>query len=342
MPLSEQPKKTSFTYKLNEVQQAALRDELNGGNYRLFAIEHAIVAGETNDCRIVLYKSGKCLVQGKNAEQFVLFVLEPVVLKKAGLGYEEVVSPDVYAPHMGIDESGKGDFFGPLAVVAVYTDNDLAKRLLSAGAKDSKTISSDKKALQLAKDIQKILGGRFSVVTIGPAAYNRMYSKIRNVNRILAWAHARAIENLLEKTPSCPRALSDQFGAKELIERALMQKGRKIELVQRHRAESDVAVAAASILARSFFLMGIEKIGREYGIALAKGASAKVVEAGRVLVGKHGPEALLKTAKCHFRTTDLVLESLSMNRSILGPEGAAVSRPRISGRSHGAADRKKA
>ncbi len=324
----ETPKKTSFTYKLTNEQQTELGEILRGGNYRPLTVEHALVASETNDCKIVLYKSGKCLVQGRGAEQFVMFVLEPNVLKRAGLGYEEIVTPDVYTPHMGIDESGKGDFFGPLAVVSVYTDGDMARKFVAMGVKDSKNITSDKKALQLAKDIQKLSQGRFGSVVIGPTAYNRMYSKIRNVNKMLAWAHARAIENLLEKVPSCPRAISDQFGAKELIERALMSKGRSIELVQRHKAESDIAVAAASVLARSFFLLGLEKLGRECGVKLAKGASEKVVEAGREMVEKHGPTVLLKTAKCHFKTADVVLDSLSLKRSELGPDGAAVSRPR--------------
>lgn len=322
--------RTSFTYKLTEGQQAALGDILRKGNYRLvFGIAHSVIAAETDCCRIVLYRSGKCLIQGKGAEDFVMFVLEPMVLRQVEVGYEKKLNAEAYAPHMGVDESGKGDFFGPLVIASAYADDFLARKLLEMGVKDSKSISSDKKAMQLAVEIKRVLKRRFSVVLIGPRAYNKLYARIGNVNQILAWGHARAIENLLADIPSCPRAVSDQFGSKELVQNALMNKGKRIELVQRHRAESDVAVAAASVIARSAFLGGIRKLSEEFNVSLPKGASAQVTEEGRRLVEKHGPDVLLKTAKCHFKTTDAILGSLSLDRSSLGPDGKAVSRPRV-------------
>jgi len=161
---------TSFTYKLSDVQQMSLHDILSRGNYRPVKIEHTLIAVKSDDCKIALYKSGKCLIQGKGAQNFVLFVMEPQVLQKAHVGYDEVVCQDMYTAHIGIDESGKGDFFGPLVIAGAYTDKQLSKLLLSIGVKDSKDISSDKKVIQLAKDIRKLLGRRFSIVTIGPAS----------------------------------------------------------------------------------------------------------------------------------------------------------------------------
>ncbi len=318
-------KQTSYTYKLSKVQQDDLVNVLKTGNYRPVSLEHTIIAAEGPDCRINLYRSGKCLIQGKGASDFVLFVLEPLVLQEASLGYEEDLTPEVFEAHMGIDESGKGDFFGPLVIASAYVDRDVTKALKDMNVRDSKSISSDKRVLEMARDLRKLLNGRYSMVTIGPTAYNRLYTQIRNVNKMLAWAHARAIENLLEKVPACPRAISDQFGNKKQVESALMKKGQNINLVQRHKAESDPAVAAASILARAGFVTALKKMGAALDMTLPKGASSAVQDAAVGLVEKRGPSALLENAKCHFKTTDVVLSRLGLNRSELGPNGQAMS-----------------
>lgn len=276
--------------------------------YTPVEVPHTQIAVDTGTCRINLYNSGKCLVQGKGAEEWITFTLEPEILGEARIGYDEVYDPESVAPHMGIDESGKGDFFGPLVIASVYTDAKSVAVLKELGARDSKKITSDRVALQLASDIRKQLDGKYAVVTIGPEAYNRMYTKIANVNRLLAWGHARAIENLLEKVPDCPRALSDKFGSTHLIERALIEKGKKIKMDQRTKAESDPAVAAASILARAGFLMALRKMEKDFGIeTVPKGCSAKVKQIAAELIAHKGPDILLKTCKCHFRTTDEVL-----------------------------------
>ena len=308
-------KKNSYTIKLTPAQMDEAARILREGNYRPRRVEYAIAAAEGEDCQIVLYQSGKCLVQGKGAADWVTFVLEPQVLGEARLGYEDVLNPEAHAPHMGVDESGKGDFFGPLVIAAAYVDETIAKDLKAMNVRDSKTITTDKAAQDLAKKIRARLGDKFAVVSIGPAAYNRLYATMGSVNRILAWGHARAIENLLEKVPSCPRALSDQFGPEQQIQRALQQKGRKIKLEQRHKAESDVAVAAASILARSGFLTAMDKLGEKYGVKLPKGASDKVKQVAGEIAKKHGGAAFLEVAKCHFKTTDDVLVPMGRNRA---------------------------
>jgi ribonuclease HIII len=141
-----------------------------------------------------------------------------------------------------------------------------------------------------------------SVVAIGPERYNQLYVKLGNLNRLLAWGHARIIENLLEQRPDCPRALSDQFGNPRLIQRALLEKGRHIILEQRTKAESDLAVAAASILARERFINWLHKTGKEYRRELPRGASGTVKKVAAELVDAHGPEVLSRIAKTHFKT----------------------------------------
>jgi ribonuclease HIII len=169
--------------------------------------------------------------------------------------------------------------------------------------RDSKKIS-DGRILEMAPDIRTICP--HSIIAIGPQRYNELYRKIRNLNRLLAWGHAKALETLLDRV-SCGHAIADQFGDEQLILNALQEKGRTIVLEQRHKAESDLAVAAASILARAEFLLRLKRLSDEIGTALPKGASPAVELAGRMIVKKHGEERLGSVAKLHFKTTQAVL-----------------------------------
>lgn len=311
-------KQNSHTIKLTGEQQEKLITVLQAPKYEQIEVPYTLIAVATNNCRINLYTSGKCLVQGKGAEEWITFVLEPEITGEARLGYEAVHDPESVQPHMGIDESGKGDLFGPLVISAVYTDAKTVDILQEIGAKDSKRISSDRVALKLASEIRKQLDGKYTLVTLGPEAYNRMYASMKNVNRVLAWGHARAIENLLEKVPDCPRALSDKFGPTHRIESALMKNGKKIKMDQRTKAESDPAVAAASILARAGFLNGLRKIEKEHGIeTVPKGCSSKVKQIAAELVADKGPGILTQTCKLHFKTTEEVLNMNGYSRSDL-------------------------
>ena len=312
-------KTNSHTFKLDEQQQTELKKLLGHSKYTTENVPHTQIAVSIPSCRINLYNSGKLLLQGKGAEEWITFTLETEILKGVVIGYEELQDPEAFKPHMGIDESGKGDFFGPLVIASAYVDEKLVDKLREMGVRDSKKISSDNVALNMARDIRKLLGDRCAMVTIGPRSYNRMYSKIRNVNKMLAWGHARAIEDLLVKVPDCPRALSDKFGPTHQIERALMDKGKKIKLDQRTKAESDPAVAAASILARAGFLYALKKMGKEYDFEVPKGASEKVRREAEKLVAYKGPGILLETAKCHFQTTDKVLAEVGYTRKDIPP-----------------------
>lgn len=317
----------SYTYELDAPQQERLRNVLGSDSYMRHAAPHAIISARNREVSVTLYTSGKVVIQGKGATDFVTFTLEPLVLQSVTLGYEAEVDPESVAPHMGVDESGKGDYFGPMVIAAAYVDPSLAETMRQMNVRDSKRITSDRKAMEMGEQLRTLLGNRFALVKIGPRAYNRLYATMRSVNTILAWGHARAIENLLATIPDCPRAISDQFGSKSQVERALMKQGRRIELVQRHRAESDLAVAAASILAREGFLRALLDMRKSLNADLPKGASSAVIEAAKTLATHRGPTILLETAKCHFKTTDTVLASVGSNRGALGHEGQAVSRP---------------
>lgn len=205
---------------------------------------------------------------------------------------------------IGLDESGKGDYFGPLVVAAVQVSPSQEALLVQWGVKDSKKLT-DKRSIELSDRIRKVFP--HSIVAIGPEKYNSLYSKIKNLNRLLAWAHARALENLLEKG-DVERAVADQFGDERLIREALLKRGKDIRLEQRHRAEDDPAVAAASILARADFLTRLEKLSRETGHSLPKGASEKVKLTALEILRKNSEEGLKKVAKWHFRTTREVLK----------------------------------
>lgn len=208
-------------------------------------------------------------------------------------------------PHIGSDEAGKGDYFGPLAVAAVYADEVALARLPEAGIKDSKRVSSEGRLWELEKAIKQICP-TFEVVLISPPRYNELIEKMRNLNRLLAWAHARAIENVLERQPDCRLAVADQFGDERFLQESLMKRGRRIELVQQVRAEEDPAVAAASVLARAAFLRALKRLSSDAGIDLQKGAT-HVLPAAREVYAKGGEALLRQIAKVHFKTTKQIV-----------------------------------
>ena len=338
----EAPRKTSFTYELTEDQQELLLGIMVNGNFRRREVPYSLYSIEGDHFNATLYekqKHGKrkLCVQGSKAEDFVLFQLEPLVLGAATLGYEKELSPELFAPHAGSDESGKGDYFGPLVVCCAYTDEALSDEMVKLGVRDCKQMS-DKSVLTVGAKIRALLGpSGYAVVKLGPAAYNRLYAKIRNINRMLAWAHGTAIEELLTKRQGCGRVVVDQFAPTEAtIRRALKERGKKAVVEQRHKAESDIAVAAASVIARELFLRSMADMTTEvFGPPPADGSAAPKVPAGssdpRVaglaaeMVRKNGATWLMNHCKVHFKTTDKVLAECGLGRDALPPEGQVVS-----------------
>ncbi len=211
--------------------------------------------------------------------------------------------------HIGTDESGKGDYFGPLVIAGVFVTQEDEKRLVALGVRDSKS-NSDKRNIELSKEIIKALGYRkISVVCIGPERYNSLYVEMgSNLNKVLGWGHARAIENLLEEN-KCGNAIADQFGDETVIQDSLMQKGKKVELVQTPKAERDIAVAAASIIARAKFLEELQKLGEVIQETLSKGVSPAVESIAKKIYTQGGDEKLKMFVKMHFKTTQKIKNS---------------------------------
>ena len=292
-------KKNCIVKQLPKELNDVLRNVLESHGWELSQIPYSFfkaVHGKTN---VVLYQSGKLVIQGAESQDFVDFILEPEVL--GDLAFQEMRQE--FVPHAGMDESGKGDFFGPLVVAAVFVDERSERSLGDAGVRDCKLIKNDAQLLKIASDARKIIGEQYGFVLIGPEAYNRMYAGFPSLNHLLAWGHARALENLLGKVPECKEALADKFGNDRLILNALGEKGRRIKLVQRTKAESDMAVAAASVIARAGFLSKLKSLGEEIGVQLPKGAGEQVDRCASNLVRKGGEELLARYAKMHFRNS---------------------------------------
>jgi ribonuclease HIII len=298
---------TIYTAKLTDEQAAKLQAALQSRDWKPRTVAYSRFAFESDKANVVFYESGKLVVQGKGTGDFVEFLLEPEILQQAKLGYETVLNPELMLPRIGVDESGKGDFFGPLCIAGVYVNATVIKAWQELGVRDSKTISSDKKIAELADKIRNTPGCVVNAVQIGNEAYNRLYTKMRSVNTLLAWGHARVIENLMglryRMDPPPIKAISDQFAAsKTVIEKALMNEGRSLQLVQRHKAEEDIAVAAASILARDEFVKGLARLEKQFSVKLPKGASAAVDATAKQFLEEHGVDELAKISKMHFRT----------------------------------------
>lgn len=247
---------------------------------------------------LTLYASGKLMVQGKEMEEFIKFHLEPTILGTFTYGYDQ----SDQEPHIGVDESGKGDFFGPLCIAAVYAEQTAGLQKL--GVKDSKKLN-DVSILKIAEKLEKAYP--YSLVRIGPERYNELYERFGNLNLLLGWGHATAICELVEKT-SCNRVIIDQFAAEHVVENALKQKNKTCELIQRTKGEEDLVVAAASILARAAFVRGMKRLSESVEIELPKGANSSVITVGKKLVAKHGRDILKKVGKLHFKTTLEILQ----------------------------------
>lgn len=300
----ESAPKTMFTFQLSAEQAADLEAVTSGMSaLRRVQVPYTALALKGDKLTISLYTSGKLVVQGRGAEDFVLFTLEPLVLKAASVGYEEVLDPKMFAPHMGSDESGKGDIFGPLVTVAAFIDERTGRQLYDLGIRDSKTLSPGSIA-KLATEARRIIGREnCAVVLLRPPTYNSLYARIDNLNRLLAWSHARAIETLAEQRPDCTRAVIDQFARTEsVINRALMARGKRLTIEQMHKAERDIAVATASVLARDLFVREVKKLEEAAGMPLPKGAGPQVPRTLQALIAAKGPDFLGQVAKCHFKT----------------------------------------
>jgi ribonuclease HIII len=314
------------TYTVAQADRERLHQELDGiGAVELSPGPHEAwrvrLADGSSQAVAILYQSGKLVVSG-HAPAFdqVLAVVETMGTKVApkyqpasAAASTGIEAPPENEPHIGTDEAGKGDFFGPLVTAGVYVDEKAAKLLRALGVRDSKLVG-DRELRVLAANIRQVVDAQKRVVIIlAPRRYNELYKQMRsegkNLNTLLAWTHTRVIEDLIGHDLQPKFILSDQFGDKRYIESRLLIDTRLsgVPVLQMHRAEADVAVAAASILARDAFLRWLDQAGKTLGLTVPKGASAKVIETGRLLVSRMGADGLKDYAKVSFKTMDKVV-----------------------------------
>jgi ribonuclease HIII len=295
---------THYITSLTREQIAELRRYLESKAFVFKHPKYSHFAAAGDNLNLTAYTNGKLLVQGRGTADFVRYYLEPQLLKEIKFGYDHLLDENVsIEERIGVDESGKGDYFGPLVIAGVHADASGVKLLHELNIRESKRIS-DQRALRLAPLIASKL--KTKIVIVGPEKYNMLYDGMGNLNKILAWGHARVIENILSEVP-CRKVVLDQFGDESLVRNALMKKGRTIELEQMHRAESDIVVAAASVVARGKFLARLQRLSKTFRIELPKGASNNVIDVGRRFVEERGIHQLTKVAKLHFKTTQQIL-----------------------------------
>lgn len=287
------------TIDLKEAEK--LERDLESQGFVLTKAPYAVFQAKKKGVSCTLYKSGKLTVQGKEKDAFITYYLEPNILKTFSYSYPEVELDKT--PRIGSDEAGKGDLFGPLSVCALYADTKGVEALAKLGVRDSKQLS-DRAIVKLAEAIKKQCA--YQLVELLPKQYNSLYSRFKNLNYLLAWAHATAIAKLLERV-SCRKVIVDQFAKEHLVETAIKRKNLSIDLIQRHRGEEDIVVAAASILARAAFVKAIDQLSARYDQLLPKGASKNVRDALCLFYKRYGKDDLSSVAKLHFKTIEEVI-----------------------------------
>lgn len=306
----ESPKKrTSYTVLLDEAQMEKLEARLENGEWFETEVPHARFAFKGDRVNVTAYESGKCLIQGARTEDFVTDILEAEITLDPRLGYDEVHHPDWFELHAGVDESGKGDLFGPLVSATVVADGDAVRDWIENGVRDSKSITSDRQILILEKKIRATRGVVVHLSWARMRKYNELHTRFgKNLNRLLAWFHARSITAAINEKPA-PWGLLDQFSKQPLTQRLLKIPG--FELRMRTRAESDPVVAAASVCARAEYVRQMQALSEQAGIELRKGASAAVKQQAVEIIRKFGPDALPDYAKMHFKTANEALQLAS-------------------------------
>lgn len=319
------PKKlASYTLKVTEEQLDKLGKLLaSRGGWERFDVAYARFAfrNEAAKVNVTGYESKKVVVAGKGTEEFVTMVLEPEITGAAKLGYDEVLHPDWFEDHAGCDESGKGDFFGPLIAATVIGSKSMIEKWRAAGAQDSKKMT-ESRILELDRVIRETPG---VVIKLIHARDMRQYNSLmgtrfRSQNQILAFQHARALQEALAER-KVAWGLLDQFTEDPLVQRELTKLGVSgFELRMRTKAEEDPVVAAASIVARAEYVRQMVALSRRFGDKLQKGASAAVKVQAHEIIRRFGADALRDFAKLHFRTAyEVVSEAGKLDELPLKP-----------------------
>lgn len=289
--------KSCFVAEIKKDQVDKLKQDLQDQGFEIKSGPHLLFHASKKGIQVHLYMSLKLTVMGKDKDEFILFYLEPEILQSTCYSHPKAELD--MTPHMGSDEAGKGDYFGPLCVVACSCSSQIIEKLFELGVQDSKNLS-DQKIFELADKLKTFVP--HEKVVIYPKTYNELYDKFKNLNRLLAWAHTKAITGVYQRYPESV-CIVDQFSKDKLVEKSVNSSLPKLQIIERTKAESDLVVAAASILAREAFLTGLKKLSEKAAFDLPKGAASIVVKKAKELVEKSGRQILPSVAKMHFKTS---------------------------------------
>ncbi|MBN2250537.1 MAG: hypothetical protein JW724_00500 [Candidatus Altiarchaeota archaeon] len=234
---------------------------------------------EKNNVPVIAYRSGNVVHKG---EAFVKELIDRVMEREEGFDYI-----------LGTDEAGKGEWAGPLVIACTALTPGEIRELRTRGVKDSKKLSP--KAL---KDIGYMLlesGIKKDCLSLKPETYNRKYDEFRregkNVNDLMAWAHSKLIRKALKDLRyKKARVFIDVFDYGKTKQRLKGLENKSLEVIQKKGAESEIPVAAASIIAKYVYEKEVDRLNREYSTDLRKVRPEELPK-----------ETLHKVAKMHFR-----------------------------------------
>ncbi len=229
--------------------------------------------------------------------------LRPVIQKLLNQQVEKQAGNHNWKIWAGTDESGKGDFFGPLVVCGFICKKAMLPSLKKLGVRDSKLIN-DKEIANIARQLFAKFTPFIETIVLMPSKYNELYEKFhsqnKKLNELLAWMHARVIINLKQKH-HFEGAVVDRFASDKTL-RSSLKEFNDIKLLHKFKGEEDLAVAAASIIARYLYIRNMEEMEKKYEMDFPKGASGKVKIAAEKFAEIFGKAKLQEVTKIHFKT----------------------------------------
>lgn len=289
-----------FVLTLSAAQAQQLRVLCEERGFDAYTVPYAQFAFRGNRFNLVQYQSGKLVLQGQGASDFLTFTIEPQITQLPLQGNDVVYHPEWFEPHAGLDESGKGDFFGPVVTACVIADPKAIQAFQNLGVRDSKRITSDAAIFTLERKIRD--QATVEVMSLSMEKYNELYVRFgRNLNRLLGWLHSCSLEHALQRH-YVSTGMLDQFSKQPIVQNMIQRKFPEFLLKMETKAERDPVVAAASIVARAAYVRQMEALSKELGEPLLKGASGRVKEQGRTIFQKLGAEGLARFCKTHFKT----------------------------------------
>lgn len=279
---------------------------------------YAILQADDGGTVVTLYESGKAVFQGFDADLAADFWIET---EKINSGSAKVTSSDekekkketekklpIRINSIGSDEVGTGDYFGPIVVTATYVSKDNIDFLLELGVKDSKKMSDSDIKRIVPEVIKKI---PYQTFVLTNKQYNEVYNNEMNMNKMKAILHNKVLSGFVNKDKyNYDYIVVDQFeNPKSYYNHLSEAKFKVYGITFLTKAEDQcLSVACASIISRYIFLNEIDKMSKDIGMDIPKGASDLVDSFGKEVVKKYGTDKLKEIAKLNFKNTEKILK----------------------------------